>query len=455
MDGIKGGNVTRTQELLADGHTRSMGGDENDITGPGRLDITELDGSAMQKPEGRVQPEMIFDLVTVDSTMEMVGEGKADDVGSLGDVGYGEDGRESVLSCGSAGFGAGRQTDSDRVAGVTQVQSEGAALRAVAQNSNLLFGFIFGRHWRNIGAYVNTAKCSSSMDPLLESIRRLVKEALAEDVGRGDLTSIACLEPNPVKAKLVAKSPGVLSGLMPALLVFDTVDSANKIFTHYRDGDHFSAGDVILQIDGFNQTVLASERVALNFLAHLSGIATLTSKFVELTAGTDARILDTRKTTPGWRQLEKMAVRHGGGHNHRFGLFDMVLIKDNHIASAGSIRGAVDMAREFLQSRDFRVQFQTEAEKILIEVEVISEAQLREAIEARADRLLLDNQTVESLKLLVRLARKIDPSVQLEASGNVSLDTVAAIAATGVDYVSVGAITHSAPVVDFSLQVTA
>lgn len=292
------------------------------------------------------------------------------------------------------------------------------------------------------------------MDPLLESIRRLVKEALAEDVGRGDLTSIACLEPNPVKARLVAKSPGVLSGLMPALLVFDTVDSANKIFTHFKDGDHFEVGDIILQIDGFNQTVLASERVALNFLAHLSGIATLTSKFVDRIVGTDAKILDTRKTTPGWRQLEKMAVRHGGGHNHRFGLYDMILIKDNHIASAGSIKGAVELAREFLQSREFRIQFQTEAEKILIEVEVTNEEQLREAIESHVDRLLLDNQTVESLRQLVQLARKLDPSVRLEASGNVNLETVAAIAATGVDYISVGAITHSAPVVDFSLQVT-
>ena len=178
------------------------------------------------------------------------------------------------------------------------------------------------------------------MDPYQESICRAVKEALAEDIGRGDLTSLACLEPNPLKAKLVAKQAGVLSGLLAALYVYEVVDSANRVTPHYRDGDHFEKGAVIFDVDGFNQTILASERVALNFIAHLSGVATLTSKFVERTAGTNARILDTRKTTPGMRFLEKMAVCHGGGVNHRFGLYDMILIKDNHIASSGSIAGA-------------------------------------------------------------------------------------------------------------------
>jgi nicotinate-nucleotide pyrophosphorylase (carboxylating) len=291
------------------------------------------------------------------------------------------------------------------------------------------------------------------MDLLQESICRVVKEALAEDIGRGDLTSIACLEPNPIKARLVAKQDGVLSGMAPALFVFDTVDSANRVTQHVHDGAHFEKGALIFEVDGFNQTVLASERVALNFVAHLSGVATLTSRFVKLTAGTQAKILDTRKTTPGMRHLEKMAVRHGGGVNHRMGLYDMILIKDNHIASAGSIASAVQLAREYLQSRDFRIQFQTECTKILIEVEVTNEAQLREAIDSRVDRLLLDNQTIDSLGKLVLLARSLNPAVKLEASGNVSLETVAAIASTGVDFISVGAITHSAPVVDFSLQV--
>ncbi len=291
------------------------------------------------------------------------------------------------------------------------------------------------------------------MDLLQESIHRLVKEALAEDIGRGDLTSLACLEPNPIKARLVAKQAGVLSGMLPALRVYDVVDSANRVTAHFQDGDRFEKGAVIFEVDGFNQTVLASERVALNFLAHLSGVATLTAKFVEKTAGTQARILDTRKTTPGMRHLEKMAVHHGGGMNHRMGLYDMILIKDNHIASAGSILGAVQLAREYLQSREFRLQFQAEASKILIEVEVTNESQLREAISAKVDRLLLDNQTVDSLNHMVQLARSLNPSISLEASGNVTLETVGPIAQTGVDFISVGAITHSAPVVDFSLQV--
>ncbi len=291
------------------------------------------------------------------------------------------------------------------------------------------------------------------MDLLQESIHRLVREALAEDIGRGDLTSLACLEPNPIKARLVAKQSGVLSGMLPASRVFDVVDSANRVTAHFQDGDRFEKGAVIFEVDGFNQTVLASERVALNFIAHLSGVATLTSKFVEKTAGTQAKILDTRKTTPGMRHLEKLAVHHGGGLNHRMGLYDMILIKDNHIASAGSILGAVQLAREYLQSREFRMQFQTEWTKILIEVEVTNDAQLREAISVKVDRLLLDNQTVDSLARMVQLARSLDPTIKLEASGNVNLETVGPIAQTGVDFISVGSITHSAPVVDFSLQV--
>lgn len=282
----------------------------------------------------------------------------------------------------------------------------------------------------------------------------LVKAALAEDIGRGDLTSLGCLEPDPMKAEIVAKSNGVLSGVRPALLAFEIVDSANKVEFVKKAGERFVKGDVIARIDGFNQTVLSSERVALNFLGHLSGIATLAAAFVERVKGTRARILDTRKTTPGWRCLEKMAVVHGGGANHRFGLYDMMLIKDNHIASAGSITNAVTRAREFLGTGDFRLQFETDADQIQIEVEVTTEKELTEAIEAGVNRLLLDNQTVESLAKMVELARKLNSSVELEASGNVTLDTVAAIAGTGVDFISVGALTHSAPTSDFSLKVT-
>jgi nicotinate-nucleotide pyrophosphorylase (carboxylating) len=295
--------------------------------------------------------------------------------------------------------------------------------------------------------------CLDGMEPEDIAIRELVKAALREDVGKGDLTSLACLEQNPIKAKIIAKSDGVLSGLQPALMVFAAVDSANTVRPLLKEGDRFRSGDTIIEIDGFNQTVLTAERTALNFLAHLSGVATLTARFVEQVKDTNCRILDTRKTTPGWRLLEKRAVVHGGGYNHRFGLYDMILIKDNHIAAAGSVKEAVRRAREFLHTPDFRLQFETKEEDVEIEVEVSSESQLVEAIEAGVIRLLLDNQSVDRLEKLVRRARELNPKVKLEASGNVTLDNVAAIAATGVDYISIGALTHSAPACDFSLNV--
>jgi nicotinate-nucleotide pyrophosphorylase (carboxylating) len=285
------------------------------------------------------------------------------------------------------------------------------------------------------------------------SLIDLVRRALEEDIGPGDITSLACLEPDPVEAVIVAKAPGVLSGLKPALLAFALVDSANSVSPQKRDGESFVAGDTIVTIKGFNQTVLVSERVALNFLAHLSGVATLTRDFVRLVEGTGCRVLDTRKTTPGLRLLEKEAVVHGGGANHRMGLYDMVLIKDNHIAAAGSVRGAIERTREYLGSVDFRLQFEADQSSILVEVEVTSLEQLREAIDSGVDRLLLDNQTPESLTEMVRVARSLNPEIELEASGNVSLVTVGEIAATGVDYVSIGALTHSAPASDFSLRV--
>jgi len=285
------------------------------------------------------------------------------------------------------------------------------------------------------------------------STLELVKVSLREDIGRGDLTSHACLEPDRLKAEIVAKSDGRLSGLSPALLAFEIVDSANKIQPCIADGDSFKSGETIIKIDGFNQTVLTAERVALNFLAHLSGIATLTDRFVQMVSGTKCRIIDTRKTTPGLRMLEKKAVLHGGGHNHRFGLYDMLLIKDNHIASAGSITDAVKCAKEFITTADFRLQFELSADRVEIEVEITNEKQLREAISTGVQRLLLDNQSLESLGDLVRLARSIDPDILLEASGNVSLTNVAQVAGTGVDLISIGALTHSAPASDFSLKV--
>ncbi|HUV29572.1 MAG TPA: carboxylating nicotinate-nucleotide diphosphorylase [Acidobacteriota bacterium] len=290
------------------------------------------------------------------------------------------------------------------------------------------------------------------VDAYHESMQALVRVALQEDIREGDITSLAALEPNPARGGIIAKSDGVLSGVEPVMLVFRTVDSANKVRFLLNDGDRFCPGQTVAEIDGFNQTILASERVALNFLGCLSGVATMTRAFVERISGTSCTILDTRKTTPGWRLLEKAAVCHGGGKNHRLGLYDMILIKDNHIASAGSVAGAVRRAREFLDTAGFRLQFNSSAERVDLEVEVATEEQLKEALGAGVKRIMIDNQAIESLARLVKTARKLDPDAKLEASGNVTLETVAQIAATGVDYISVGAITHSAPAADFSLQ---
>ncbi len=287
------------------------------------------------------------------------------------------------------------------------------------------------------------------LDP---SVLNLVRSALDEDIGRGDVTSLAALEPELVKGIIVAKSEGVLSGLAPAVISFQKVDSANKLTPLLNDGDPFRPGDTIIELEGLNRTLLTAERTALNFMAHLSGVATLTRRYVDEISGTDCRILDTRKTMPGFRHLEKAAVQHGGGENHRIGLFDMVLIKDNHIAAAGSISAAVDRTRDWLASADYRIQFDRQGDDVAIEVEIKSAEELTEAIKAGVKRLLLDNQSLDSLRELVRLARQVNPDVKLEASGNVTLDNVAAVAATGVDYVSVGALTHSAPACDFSMK---
>ena len=291
------------------------------------------------------------------------------------------------------------------------------------------------------------------MNAYRQQMLNLVKAALAEDIGPGDVTSLACLEPNRIKAEIVAKSDGVLSGSEPVVLAFRLVDSANNVTLLKNDGDRFMTGDIIATIDGYNQTIITTERTALNFLGHLSGIATLTSEFVKQLKTTNCQILDTRKTTPGYRLLEKKAVVHGGGHNHRIGLYDMILIKDNHIAAAGSITEAVRLTHEYLATLESRQQYGGGPNDIAVEVEVSTREQLIEAINAGVKRLLLDNQSVESLTNLVNTTRELNPDIKLEASGNVTLDTVAEIAATGVDFISAGAITHSAPNSDFSLRV--
>jgi nicotinate-nucleotide pyrophosphorylase (carboxylating) len=270
----------------------------------------------------------------------------------------------------------------------------------------------------------------------------LIRMALREDLGeRGDVTSHSTVPATTqIHGRVVAKAEGVIAGLPLVADVYQQVDPSVSVVMHCQDGDMVSVGTLVCEVNGAAQSVLTGERVALNFLGHLSGIATLTAQFVRATQGTKAVILDTRKTTPGWRSLEKYAVRTGGGHNHRMGLYDMVMIKDNHIDSAGSITAAVNAVRANPQ-----------ADGLPIEVEVRDLDELREALPLSVDRVLLDNMSEAQMREAVEITAG---RVPLEASGNMSLERVAAVAATGVDFISVGALTHSAPTLDLSMRIT-
>lgn len=269
--------------------------------------------------------------------------------------------------------------------------------------------------------------------------RHVVAQALAEDIGPGDITTETTV-PATWRARgvFMAKSAGVLSGLDVAAECFRQLDPACDFQARLAEGDAFAPGTTLAVVIGWARALLTAERTALNFLQRLCGTATLTRAFVERVAGTRARIVDTRKTTPGLRQLQRAAVRAGGGHNHRFALYDGVLLKDNHLALAGSVAAAVTAARAGAPHT------------LRIEVEVTSLQQLEEAIVAGADVALLDNMDLEGLRQAVQLCAG---RILLEASGGVNLDNVAAIAATGVDLISVGALTHSAPAVDISLEI--
>jgi len=269
----------------------------------------------------------------------------------------------------------------------------------------------------------------------------LLDLALREDIGGGDVTSIATVSAERhAHGTFVAKAPGVISGLDLAGDVFRRVDR-DVIFTPLvADGDRVAAMKSIATIQGPARGILAGERVALNFLQRLSGIATLTARYVEAVLGTAAEIVDTRKTTPGMRALEKAAVRHGGGRNHRFGLTDGVLIKDNHLAAVGGphrVGRAVALARSWAPHT------------LRIEVEVTTLEELAEALDAGADIVMLDNMDIPAMRAAVAMT---GGRALLEASGGVTLDTISEIASTGVDLISVGALTHSAPALDISLE---
>ncbi len=278
-----------------------------------------------------------------------------------------------------------------------------------------------------------------TQEELLGAAKGLIEQALKEDVGPGDVTTRAVIPPGVRgKGAILVKAHGVICGLQVAAEVFRAVDERISFRPRVREGEPVQPGDVVAEVEGPLRGILTAERTALNFLARLSGIATLTARFVDAVAPYRAVILDTRKTTPGWRVLEKYAVRCGGGRNHRMGLYDMVLIKDNHIAACGSISEAVRRVR-------------AAGVGVPVEVEVKNLDELREALKLGVDRILLDNFSVEDIAEAVKIA---EGRVPLEASGGVTLDNVAAIAATGVDYISVGALTHSAPALDLSLELS-
>jgi nicotinate-nucleotide pyrophosphorylase (carboxylating) len=305
------------------------------------------------------------------------------------------------------------------------------------------------------------------MDWNSHEIDELIRRALAEDVGAGDVTSLATIPAMTMaRARIVAKAPVVCAGLPLAERVFRTRDSDAAITQLAKDGDIVDQGRELLQIYARARTILAGERTALNFLAHLSGIATLTHHFVERLAGTNAKIRDTRKTTPGLRILEKYAVRMGGGTNHRFGLYDAILLKENHIALAGGVSAALGQAHAYASSR-MNSQEITAYEAIArpheaaapaalpIQIEVRDAQELREALEAGAEAVLLDNMTPDAAKRCVQLARSLRRECVVEISGGITLDNARAYAETGADFLSSGALTHSAPAADLSLLVDA
>ena len=267
----------------------------------------------------------------------------------------------------------------------------------------------------------------------------LVGRALAEDLGTvGDLTSDSCVpEETQAHGALVARSAGIVAGLEVAAYVFESIDPASTFAAIVSDGDRVTAGQSIATVAGLARSLLRAERTALNILGRMSGVATATSLFVAAVAGTGARISDTRKTMPGMRLLDKYAVSMGGGVNHRLGLFDAVLIKDNHIAAIGGIGPAVKAARE-------RV-----GPGVMVEVEVETLQQLEVVLGTEADRVLLDNMNLETLRVAVEMTAE---HMVTEASGGVTLDNVRSIASTGVDIISVGWITHSAPQMDIALD---
>ena len=294
----------------------------------------------------------------------------------------------------------------------------------------------------------------------------LVRRALAEDVGSGDVTALATVPAAAVgAARILAREDVVVAGLPLVEMVFTSLDPAMKVEFFVADGDLVEKGRDLLRLAGSGRAILTAERTALNFLTHLSGIATLTRRFVELLAGTGTKMRDTRKTIPGLRMLEKYAVKMGGGTNHRIGLFDAILLKENHIALAGGVKAALDMAHAFASSRVVTRSLSAyeavggEDSKsrtnslLTVQIEVRDQEELREALGAGASAVLLDNMTPEQSRACVAIVRSVRPECVVEISGGITLENARAYAEVGADYLSSGMLTHSAVASNLSLLV--
>ena len=274
----------------------------------------------------------------------------------------------------------------------------------------------------------------------------LIRSALSEDLGQpGDITSRALFDAHETaRAAIISKSAGILSGAQVIRPLFGRLNRSLSVKVLLKNGAPLAAGSRICELSGSVRAILAGERVALNFLQHLSGVATAANTLARLLSHTKARLLDTRKTTPLLRALEKEAVIHGGGLNHRFGLFDMVLIKDTHVKAAGGVGPAIRKARAFVKKSGHTTK---------IEVEIQTVGEFTEALSCRPHRIMLDNMSIADMAACVALAKKSGVHAELEASGNVTADTIVNIAETGVDFISVGSITHSAPALDIHLVI--
>jgi nicotinate-nucleotide pyrophosphorylase (carboxylating) len=305
-----------------------------------------------------------------------------------------------------------------------------------------------------------------NMDFKSAGVVNLVRRALEEDTGTGDVTALAIVPAGATaKARILAREPLVVAGLPIAEIVFAALDPGMRVEFLAADGDVVEKRRDLVRFSGSARAILTGERTALNFLTHLSGIATLTRRFVEKLAGTKTKIRDTRKTIPGLRMLEKYAVKMGGGTNHRFGLYDAILLKENHVAVAGGVKAALDMAHVFASSRAASrslTAYEAVGERktdsganslLTVQIEVRNEAELREALAAGASAVLLDNMTPEAARKCVEIVRAARPGCVVEISGGITLENARAYAEAGADYLSSGMLTHSAVAANMSLLV--